>query len=373
MNGVNVLEKLNVPLGKPLYLQGNLAIAYGALAAGCNFYAGYPITPSSEIMHFMAERIPKLGGVFIQAEDELAAINMLIGASLTGAKPMTATSGPGFSLMQEAIGLAVAYEAPIVIVNVMRTGPSTGIPTRLYQGDIIQAMRGSHGDYETIVLAPHSVQTAFEITFKAFEYAEKFRNPVIVLADETIGHLSERVELEPLEPKESRKNPVPETSPMILLGEGKNVFYTGLAHREDGLPTISIDAFERYINRLVNKIRNHASEIFEYETLYLEDADVILLSYGSASRSAEYAVKKLRKEGKRVGFIRLFTLNPIDGDKLEKLVDGRKTFVVESNAGQLVRIINYYIDADPMSFPIPELPKPKEIIKRLKDYIRRFF
>lgn len=362
-----------VPLEKPIYLQGNEAIALGALAAGCDFYAGYPITPSSEIMHLMAARLPKFGGHFIQAEDELAAINMIIGASLAGAKPMTATSGPGFSLMQEAIGLAHSYEAPIVIVNVMRTGPSTGIPTKPYQGDVIQAMRGSHGDYENIVLAPYSVQSAFELTFKAFELAEKFRNPVIVLADETIGHMGERAVIRDLKPKESRKNPVPETSPMILVGEGKNVFYTGLVHKENGLPTIDINEFKKFISRRLNKIRNHASEIFEYETLFLDDAEIILISYGSSSRSAEYATKLLRSNGIKAGFIRLLTLNPIDGDTLEKLVDGRKAFVVEMNAGQLVKIINFYIDAKPIAFPVPELPDPREIVKEIKKYMRRSF
>ncbi len=331
-------------------LSGNEAVAEGALAAGCNFFAGYPITPSSEIMHYMARELPKRGGVFIQAEDELAAINMVIGASWAGARAMTATSGPGFSLMQEGIGYAVMTETPLVIVNVMRAGPATGQATKAAQGDLMQARWGRHGDQMVPVLAPSSPQEAYELTIEAFAIAEELRTPVIVLSDEFVAHgrevvyLRDRVEVpsrrRPRDPSEPPfGSPDPRVAPpMPPLGEGFYVIVTGSTHNEYGYRDVhSFETHFKLVKRLVDKIRLNADRLFKYEVVGDRDARVAIVCFGSVSRSARHALRILRSDGVKAKLVRLITLWPLDDDKLRKELEGAEVVVVpEMNLGQLV-------------------------------------
>jgi len=289
------------------FMSGDLACAEGALAAGCRFFGGYPITPATEIAERMARRMPEVGGIYIQMEDEIGSIAAVIGASYAGKKAMTATSGPGFSLMQENIGLAVMTEAPLVIVDIMRGGPSTGQPTMPGQQDIMQAKWGSHGDYEIIALAPSSVQEMFDLTIECFNLAEIYRVPVILLADEIIGHMWERVKIPP--PDEivivNRKKPKvppneyhPLVPPMACFGEGYRFHATGLTHDEKGEPkTVSIEEQNKLVRRLCDKIRKNADKIIKVEEVMLEDAEVAVIAYGIASRAALSAVAFSRKTG----------------------------------------------------------------------------
>ena len=330
-------------------LSGNEAIAEGALAAGCNFFAGYPITPSSEIMHYMAKELPKRGGVFIQAEDELAAVNMVIGASLAGAKAMTATSGPGFSLMQEGIGYAVMIEVPIVIVNVMRVGPATGQATKPAQGDVLQARWGRHGDQYVVSLAPSTPQESFELTIEAFNIAEELRVPVILLIDEFIAHGREVVVPREIAAKyrrtmmEEGEEPFNSMNPRMApplpeLGSGKYLLITGSTH--DGRGYRDVHNFETHFNlvkRLKDKVMLNMDKLFMYETHGDEEPDVLFISYGSTARSAKEAVNKLRSRGIKAKLIRLKTLWPIDLELIKRLGGDPKVVIVpEQNLGQLV-------------------------------------
>ncbi len=338
------------------FMTGDDACAEGAIAAGCRFYAGYPITPSSEIAERMAKRLPQVGGVYIQMEDELASMAAIIGASCAGAKAMTATSGPGFSLMQENIGLAFMMEAPCVVVDVQRGGPSTGLPTLLGQSDMMQARFGSHGDYAVIAYAPASPQEMFDLTVKAFNMAERFRTPVLVMADELVGHMSERVVIDP-DKIEIERRPRPEAKPaegarilpfgangrgengvppMPLAGEGYRVHFTGLTHDERGYPQIDPETQERMIRRKIRKIWDHRDEIVEYEEVELDDAPIVLVAYGSTARAALRALRLARERGLRVGMLRLITAWPFPGRKVEELKD-RELIVPEVNAGQMAR------------------------------------
>lgn len=295
-------------------MQGNEACVEGAIAAGMRFYAGYPITPSTEIAELSAAMLPKIGGKFVQMEDEIASISAVIGASLTGLKSMTATSGPGFSLKQEGIGYAIITEVPCVIVNVQRGGPSTGLPTSPAQGDIMQARWGTHGDHSIIALYPSTVKEIYTTTIKAFNLAEKYRTPVILLMDEVIGHMREKVEMPNADEIEiyNRKKPsvgadeylpykindgdiVPE---MASFGEGYRFHVTGLVHNETGFPTTNSNIAENLTNHLVNKIENNMDDIVEYEEYHLEDAEEIIVAFGSTARSAKSAVDALREEPK---------------------------------------------------------------------------
>ncbi len=329
-------------------LTGNEAVAEGALKAGCNFYAGYPITPSSEIMHYMARELPKRGGTFIQAEDELAAINMVVGAALAWAKAMTATSGPGFSLMQEAIGYAVMVEAPIVVVDVMRAGPATGQATKPAQGDVLQARWGRHGDQYVVVLAPESPQDAYELTWFAFKVAVELRVPVIVLSDEFVGHGREVVELRDLGEVKVREY-VPSTPPfhsddprvappLPPLGEGHYVLVTGSTH--DGWGRRDVHSFETHfklVRRLKDKVVLNSDWIFKYEFVGSEEPEVLLVAYGSTARSAEEAVIRLRGEGIKAGLLKLKTLWPLRTEVIRKYGEGAELVVVpELNLGQFV-------------------------------------
>lgn len=308
------------------FMSGDDACAEGAIAAGCRFFAGYPITPATEIAERLAERMPEVGGVYIQMEDEIASITAVIGASYAGLKAMTATSGPGFSLMQESIGLAVMTEAPCVIVNIMRGGPSTGQPTLSGQQDVMQAKWGSHGDYEIIALSPSSVQEMFDLTVEAFNLSEIYRVPTILLADAVVGHMWEKVVIPPPEKIKivNRKKPIvsPEkylpfmpdedlVPPMACFGEGFNFHATGLTHDEYGYPqTQSSEAQEKLVKRLCDKIRNNAEKIMKVEEVMLEDAEIVVLAYGIVARAALSAVRKARAEGIKTGLFRPVTLWP---------------------------------------------------------------
>ena len=331
-------------------IQGNHASALGALAAGCRFFAGYPITPSSEIAEFMSRELPRLGGKFIQMEDEIASIAAVIGASVGGLKAMTATSGPGFSLMQENIGYAAVAEIPCVIVNVMRTGPSTGLPTSPSQGDVMQARWGTHGDHPAIALAPASVGEAFELTVDAFNIAEKLRTPVFVLMDEVVGHMRERVELPESVEIVNREMPsVPpdwyepfgypssDVPPLVPFGEGYRFHITGLRHDTRGFPTSRLDEIQPWVARVFRKVERNLDHIIQWEEDGIEDARVIVVSYGSTARSARQAIKMARaRYGRKVGLLRLKTLWPFPEDVVERVAeDARRVIVAEMNLGQV--------------------------------------
>ncbi|MEK7280529.1 MAG: 2-oxoacid:acceptor oxidoreductase subunit alpha [Nitrospirota bacterium] len=340
-------------IGGDLLLQGNEACVEGALMAGCRFYAGYPITPSSEIAEILSQKLPQLGGTFIQMEDEIASMGAIIGASLAGVKSMTATSGPGFSLMQENIGFAAITEVPCVIINVMRGGPSTGLPTSPAQGDVMQARWGTHGDHPIVVLAPSSVRECFEYTIKAFNLSEKYRTPVILLSDEVIGHMREKIMLpgpEAIEVIERIKPSVPPewyipyegnsagVPPMANFGDGYRYHVTGLIHDTKGFPTSKPDEVRTLLERLQRKIEKNIWDMAYFEEYLLEDAELLVISYGSVARSAKRAVLDARSRGYKVGFLKLITLWPFMEDiVLERAERVRTVLVPEMNMGQVIR------------------------------------
>ncbi len=334
------------------FMMGNFACVEAAILAGCRFFAGYPITPSSEIFERACVRFPQVGGIAVEMEDEMASVAALIGASYAGAKAMTATSGPGFSLMMENIGLAFIMEAPIVIVNVQRAGPSTGIPTLIGQGDVMQARWGSHGDLETVVYAPSSVQEFFDLTIRAFNTAERLRTPVIVLADQLVGLMWEKVVIPPAEEIEivERKVMDPrllstrlpfdysaDVNPMPIVGTGCRVNIDSLTHDERGYPTTSQEVSDRMLRYLLGKIRNHARELWMYKEFMTDDAEVVVVAYGSTARSALNAVKQARSRGIKAGLLQLITIWPFPSDVIERLSQRVNVLVVpEINFGQLV-------------------------------------
>ncbi len=332
-------------------IQGNQACALGAVAAGCTFYAGYPITPSSEIAEGMSRELPKVGGVFIQMEDEIASMGAVIGASMGGAKAMTATSGPGFSLKQEHIGYAAMTEVPCVIANVMRGGPSTGMPTRPSQGDLMQARWGTHGDHPIIALAPASVAEVYTETIRAFALSETLRVPVIVLIDEVIGHLVESIELVPPAEgelagrkwaSEDKSSYLPYRAgedmipAMARPGDGYRVHTTGLTHDENGFPTQNPERVEAVMSRLLGKLEHHAGAIESFEAFECDDADIIVTTIGISARAAKAAVKTAREKGIRAGLFRPITLWPFPEEALREAAKSAKHIIVpEMNAGQL--------------------------------------
>jgi 2-oxoglutarate ferredoxin oxidoreductase subunit alpha len=330
------------------FMSGNHACAEGAIAAGCRFYGGYPITPSSEIAEHMSRRLPQLGGHYVQMEDEIGSIAAILGASNAGLKSMTATSGPGISLMMENIGLGVITETPCVLVDVQRGGPSTGLPTLIGQGDMMQLKWGSHGDYEIIAYAPNSVQEMFDLTVKAFNMAEKYRTPTFVIADQIVAHMTDRLLVPPPEKIQvlQRRRPAKKDSdflpfdfsqdfpPMALAGEGYHVSIESLTHDEHGYPSTDHEVSVRMIEHLVNKVRNHADEIVEVEHYMTEDAEVVVVAYGSTSRSALSAVRKARRVGRKVGLLRLVTPWPFPAKEIERL-KAKKIIVPEVNYGQM--------------------------------------
>lgn len=333
-------------------LQGNKACALAAVAAGCRFFAGYPITPSSEIAEQLSRELPRVDGVFIQMEDEIASIAAVIGASLGGSKAMTATSGPGFSLMQENLGFAAMTEVPCVIINVMRGGPSTGMPTKPAQGDLMQARWGTHGDHPIIVVAPASVQEVYSETIRAFNLAEEFRVPVIVTYDQIVAHLVESVELPRktqittvdrkwADGSETDFKPYAETDdlipPMARPGEGHRLHVTGLTHLDTGFPTQKPDLAAKALTRLLDKIERHRGKIDKVELIETRDAEVVIVAVGIAARAARRAVETLRSEGIKAGLVRPVTLWPFPEEALRAATaNARAVLVPEMNLGQLV-------------------------------------
>lgn len=336
------------------FMSGDTACAEGGLAAGCTFFAGYPITPATEVAEHISKRLPQVGGIYIQMEDELASMAAIIGASCAGARSMTSTSGPGFSLMMENIGLAAMMETPCVVVNIQRGGPSTGLPTLVAQQDVMQTRWGSHGDYEIIALSPESPQEAFELTIHAFNLSEIYRVPVVILSDEVVGHMTERVIIPTADEIEIVPRRLPTVKPdkyvpyypdddgvppMAIAGQGYHAHMTGLTHDEYSYPLITPEAQERLVQRLVKKIRDNADKIVRTEDLYLDDAEVVLVSYGCSARAALEVVETARANGLKVGMVRLITVWPFAERIIRELAaTGRvKAFVVaEINCGQIV-------------------------------------
>ncbi len=336
------------------FIQGNEACVEGALYAGLDFFAGYPITPSTEIAELLSRRLPQKGGKFIQMEDEIASMSAIIGASLTGSKVMTATSGPGFSLMQEALGYAIMTEIPCVIVNVQRGGPSTGIPTHVSQGDVNQTRWGTHGDHAIVALTASNHQDVFETTVEAFNISETYRTPVVLLYDEVVGHMRERlrvpetgelplverlrtsvsegVDYHPYLPREDGR------LPMSDFGGVHRYNVTGLFHDMWGFPSDNPKVVHGLLRHLVDKIQNNVNQIARFKEFYLEDAECILISYGSSARSARHVVEYLRPRGEKIGLLELQTLWPFPHDIVnEKCANAKYMVVVEMNMGQILR------------------------------------
>jgi 2-oxoglutarate ferredoxin oxidoreductase subunit alpha len=333
------------------FITGDIACAEGALAAGCRFFAGYPITPATEIAEHMSSRLPDVGGTFIQMEDEIGAMAAVLGASCAGAKSMTATSGPGFSLIMENLGLGICTETPCVVVNVQRAGPSTGLPTLGAQGDMMQARWGSHGHYEIIALAPDSPQELFFQTITAFNLSEVYRVPVLVMTDEVTGHLSERVvvpeagmipiqnRLRPTGRKDRFRpfQPGPNgVAPMAIAGEGYGIHVTGLTHDERGYPVMTAEAQADMLERLTGKIRRNLHDIIRTDSYRLEDADIAVVSYGVSARSSLAAVDEAREMGIKAGLLRLITVWPFPEEEIRALANRVRALVtVEINLGQI--------------------------------------
>jgi len=368
------------------FMQGDVACAEGAIAAGCKFFAGYPITPATEIAERMARRLIQIGGTYIQMEDELASMAAVIGASWAGLKSMTATSGPGFSLMQENIGLAIMTETPCVVVDIMRGSPSTGQPTTGAQQDVMQSKWGSHGDYEIIALAPASVQEMFDLTIECFNLAETYRVPTFLLADGFIGHLLERVVIpspEEIKLVERKKPSVPPhkyvpfkpddnlVPPMACFGEGYRVHVTGLTHDERGYPQTDNPKMQfELVQRLCEKIRKNASKIIRTDEFMLEDAEIAVVAYGIPSRSSLSAVKKAREAGIKAGLLRLVTVWPFPEKQIKELASRVKAMVVpEMNYGQIVREVERAAKETPVHF-LPKLGgdphEPSEILEVIR-------
>jgi 2-oxoglutarate ferredoxin oxidoreductase subunit alpha len=343
------------------FIQGNEACVEGALYAGLDFFAGYPITPSTEIAELLSYRLPQKGGKFIQMEDEIASMSAIIGASLTGSKVMTATSGPGFSLMQEALGYAIMAEIPCVIVNVQRGGPSTGIPTHVSQGDVNQARWGTHGDHAIVTITASNHQDVFETTVEAFNISETYRTPVILLYDEVVGHMRERlivpqkgevplvqrlrtsvkegVDYHPYLPREDGR------LPMSDFGGVHRYNVTGLFHDMWGFPSDNPKIVHGLLRHLVDKIQNNVNQIARYKEHYLQDAEIILISYGSSARSANHVVVSRRPRGEKLGLLELQTLWPFPYDIVrEKCAKAKYIVVVEMNMGQIMHEVRRAVD-----------------------------
>jgi 2-oxoglutarate ferredoxin oxidoreductase subunit alpha len=334
------------------FMNGDTACAEGAISAGCRFFAGYPITPATVVAERMASRLPQVGGTYIQMEDELASMNAVLGASWAGVKAMTSTSGPGFSLMMENLGLGIMLETPCVLVNIQRAGPSTGLPTMVAQADMMQARWGSHGSYEIIAVVPSSIQEMFDLTVRAFNLSEKYRIPVLVMGDEATGHMSEKLVIPEIKPDTliSRKKPkvAPDQywpyiadkdliPPMAVAGEGYHFHTTGLTHDERGYPVMTVETQDKLIRRLVDKIRLNHDDIIQLKEFQVEDADIIVCSYGISARISQLAVDLARREGIKAGLVQLVTVWPFAEERIRQLARRAKAFVVpELNMGQIV-------------------------------------
>jgi 2-oxoglutarate ferredoxin oxidoreductase subunit alpha len=334
------------------FMNGDTACAEGAISAGCRFFAGYPITPATEVAERMADRLPQVGGTYIQMEDELGSMNAVLGASWAGVKAMTSTSGPGFSLMMENLGLGVMLETPCVLVNIQRAGPSTGLPTMVAQSDMMQARWGSHGSYEIIAVVPSSIQEMFDLTIEAFNLSEKYRVPVLVMADEAIGHMSEKLVIPEVKPDRiiNRKKPrvapdqywpyVPDGDlipPMAVAGEGYHFHTTGLTHDERGYPIMTAEVQDTLIRRLVDKIRLNHKDIVRLREFQVDDADIIVCSYGISARISRLAIDLAREEGIKAGMVQFSTVWPFAEERIRELAGQARAFIVpELNMGQIV-------------------------------------
>ncbi len=375
------------------FMHGDHACAEGAIAAGCRFFAGYPITPSTEVAERLSLRLPEVDGVYVQMEDELASMAAILGASSAGTRAMTATSGPGFSLMMENIGLGVMMETPCVVVNIQRGSPSTGLPTAPGQSDIMQARWGSHGDYGIVAYAPCSPQEIFDLTIHCFNVADRYRLPVLLMSDEVVGHMVERVVIPTLDEipvwkrKRPSKSPNGESTngrfkpfeapdedlvpPMAFAGEGYKIHISGLTHDERGYPDLTADNHQRLVTRLVNKIKRNADDLIITEQRYLEDARIVLISFGATARSARRAVDEARAAGIPVGYLRLISIWPFPEELILELAQQADAFVVaEMNLGQialeverLVRqpVAGVFHAGGMMMPPAPMLEKIKEV------------
>jgi 2-oxoglutarate ferredoxin oxidoreductase subunit alpha len=373
------------------FLDGDHACCEGALAAGCRFVAGYPITPSTEVVERIANRFPVVGGMFIQMEDEIASSIAIQGAVWAGAKAMTVTSGPGFSLMMEHIGLAVMLETPCVFVDVQRGGPSTGLPTLPAQADMMQARWGSHGDYEIIALCPNSPQECFDLTIRAFNLAEEYRVPVMMMMDECVGHMTEKVVIpnaEEIEITERRFTgampgeylPYRVSDGMVPLmakaGDGHRFHITGLTHDERGYPVMNADAQEKGVHRLVEKIRNQVEKIITLEESDIDGADVVVVSYGITSRVAIKAIEQARAEGIKVGHMRLITAWPFPEKRIRELAGNVKAFVMpELNYGQMFLELKRAIDGKVASYLVPHgggtVHDPEVICRKIREAVNQ--
>ncbi len=368
------------------FLDGDHAACEGALAAGCRFSAGYPITPSTEVVERICARFPMVGGMFIQMEDELASSIAVIGASWAGKKALTVTSGPGFSLMMEHIGLAVMMETPVVFINVQRGGPSTGLPTLTAQADMMQARWGSHGDYEVIALSPSSPQECFELCVRAFNLAERFRTPVFFMMDECVGHMTEKVMIpraEEIEVEERKYTSaaVDEYLPYAVgsdlvpdfakVGDGYHFHTTGLTHDERGYPVINAEAQDKLVRRLINKIRERADEIIDYDEIDTDGADVVVISYGITSRVALKGIQMAKCGGIKVGHLRLKTVWPFPEERIRQLAEKTGKFVFpELNLGQVVLEPQRLIGIDrviPVSHAGGSVHSPESIASAIKE------
>jgi len=372
---------------KVAFLQGNEAAAHGALYAGCKFFAGYPITPSTEVAEVMSLELPKVGGKFIQMEDEIGAMSALIGASLTGSKVLTSTSGPGLSLKQEIIGYACITEVPCVIVNVMRGGPSTGMPTGPSQSDLMCAKWGTHGDHPAICLTPASVQEIFEETVRAFNLAEKYRTPVMIMPDEIVAHMRERIvfpepgELEVVDrapvtvPPEKYKpydTSFGDIPPLAAFGSGYKFHVTGLNKMADGFPTTKAEYVQAEEERQVRKVEANKADIMKWEEYKVDDADIVIVACGSTSRSARYAVDVARKQGIKAGLFRLITFWPFPEDRLLEISKKVKAFITpEMNLGMTHGIVKGCIEGNAPVLGIfrvdGEPINPEQLIDKMKE------
>ncbi len=344
--------------GTSRFMLGDEAAAFGAVYAGCSFFGGYPITPASEVAEVISKAMPKVGGYYIQMEDEIASLSAVIGAVWAGAKAMTATSGPGFSLMQESIGYACMTETPCVIIDVQRSGPSTGQATMPAQGDVMQARWGTHGDHEILALAPSTVQECLELTIDCFNLAERYRNPAILLMDGEIGHLRERIDMPFAKDVEVEQRRLGDPGdlvfggeavpPMIEFGRDQFIHVTGSTHKEDGMRDVSAqDVHDRLVRRLVSKIEDDRDKLERVEEHHMDDADFAILSYGASARPALGATLKAREKGLKAGFMRLIGIWPFPAKAVERLgsrVD--RIYVPEMNLGQVNREVERYVDCE---------------------------
>lgn len=372
------------------FMNGDVACAEGAISAGCRFFAGYPITPATEVAERMSERLPQVGGVYIQMEDEIASMSAVLGASWAGMKSMTATSGPGFSLMMENLGLGVMLETPCVLVNIQRAGPSTGLPTLVAQGDMMQARWGSHGSYEIIALVPSCPQEIFDLTITAFNLSEKYRVPVLIMSDEAVGHMSEKVEIPRVAPEELvvRRRPdvapgqyLPYKSdgdlvpPMAIAGEGHRFHVTGLTHDERGYPVMTAEAQDRVVRQLVDKIKLNRKDIIRYEEVATDDAEVIVCAYGITARVAYLAVQQARDEGIRAGLLRLITVWPFAEERIREIAQQVKALVVpEINYGQIVLEVERCAAGKASTLLVPHMGgsvhPPQTILNAIKEAVQ---